>query len=50
LFKIATTKYGGTICPEKFGEGIVSIDVPKKLKMSNLSWLAVIGKQTHFDS
>jgi hypothetical protein len=28
----------------------VTIDNPKKLKMPNLSWLAVIGKQTHFGS
>ncbi len=26
------------------------VDNPKKLKKSNLSWLAVIGKQTHFGS
>ncbi len=25
------------------------VDNPKKLKMSNLSWFATIGKQTHFD-
>jgi len=27
-----------------------SLDNPKKLKTSNLSWLAVMGKQTYFDS
>jgi len=28
--------------------GLTPLDIPKKLKTYNLSWLAVIGKQAHF--